>query len=321
LEAIGGQGANSAGKIIAEAAVLGMKYSGNHFSSFGSEKRGTPVRSYVRYSPRQKIIRSASAIEKPDLLVIFHENLISTHPEILDGISNLTDVVVNSKLPPNEITFFKNKNIHRVATLDATELASKNKCGLNAVMLGAISPFLYEIPDEIIQSTLDSFFLKSAAEIQKNNLSGFAHGKSHVQIRKFSETQAQLTAHDSETPDWGWANAPIGGMIITPGNSILKDHSGSRKGFVPLLSREICFNCGFCDMICPDFCFVWTLEKTDQTTKSVLTGIDYQYCKGCQKCIEICPVSALTLIEENELPITEKNIKAFKNSNGASNEE
>ena len=42
LEAIGGQGANSAGKIIAEAAVLGKGYTGNHFSSFGSEKGGTP---------------------------------------------------------------------------------------------------------------------------------------------------------------------------------------------------------------------------------------------------------------------------------------
>ena len=39
MEAIGGQGANSAGKILAEAAVLGMGYTGNHFSSFGSEKR------------------------------------------------------------------------------------------------------------------------------------------------------------------------------------------------------------------------------------------------------------------------------------------
>lgn len=39
MESIGGLGAHSAGKILAEAAVLGLGYTGNHFSSFGSEKK------------------------------------------------------------------------------------------------------------------------------------------------------------------------------------------------------------------------------------------------------------------------------------------
>jgi pyruvate ferredoxin oxidoreductase gamma subunit len=80
-----------------KAAVLGMGYSGNHFSSFGSEKRGSPVRSYVRFSTERKPIRTASSIQKPDLLVLFHESLLETHQELLEGVNEFTDVVLNSK--------------------------------------------------------------------------------------------------------------------------------------------------------------------------------------------------------------------------------
>jgi pyruvate ferredoxin oxidoreductase gamma subunit len=29
-----------------------------------------------------------------------------------------------------------------------------------------------------------------------------------------------------------------------------------------------------------------------------LSGIDYQYCKGCLKCVQACPVDALTTMRE-----------------------
>ncbi|PLR97509.1 hypothetical protein CVD19_08470 [Bacillus sp. T33-2] len=30
----------------------------------------------------------------------------------------------------------------------------------------------------------------------------------------------------------------------------------------------------------------------------VLTGIDYQYCKGCLKCVQACPTTALSDLRE-----------------------
>ena len=32
----------------------------------------------------------------------------------------------------------------------------------------------------------------------------------------------------------------------------------------------------------------------------VLKGIDYQYCKGCLKCVEACPFDALKTIAEED---------------------
>jgi pyruvate ferredoxin oxidoreductase gamma subunit len=34
----------------------------------------------------------------------------------------------------------------------------------------------------------------------------------------------------------------------------------------------------------------------------MLQGIDYQYCKGCLKCVEVCPVHPAALVE---IPETE----------------
>src|SRR3990170_4216910 len=48
MESIGGLGANVAGKILTEAAILGMGLNGAGFASYGSEKKGTPVKAFVR---------------------------------------------------------------------------------------------------------------------------------------------------------------------------------------------------------------------------------------------------------------------------------
>jgi pyruvate ferredoxin oxidoreductase gamma subunit len=62
-----------------------------------------------------------------------------------------------------------------------------------------------------------------------------------------------------------------------------------------------------CDQVCPDFCLIW---KKNPLSKfgAELVGIDYQYCKGCQKCIEVCPVKALTRVPEEEISETEKSL-------------
>ncbi|MCK5351131.1 4Fe-4S binding protein, partial [bacterium] len=33
---------------------------------------------------------------------------------------------------------------------------------------------------------------------------------------------------------------------------------------------------------------------------SFMMGVDYQYCKGCQRCVDICPVEALTTEVETD---------------------
>ncbi|MGZ3774951.1 MAG: 2-oxoacid:acceptor oxidoreductase family protein [Pseudobdellovibrionaceae bacterium] len=310
MEAIGGQGANSAGKILAEAAVIGMGYTGNHFSSFGSEKRGTPVRSFVRFSPDLKPVRTASFIRKPDLLVIFHESLLWTHQEIFEGVNAGTDVIINTKRHPKDIKFPQGLDMGRVICIDATQLAVKNNCGLNAIMLGAFSTFCHEVDRKILQETLDTFFSKLPEQVRKYNSQGFQSGHDKLNYTEFRRSQASQNLEAVFLPEMGWANAPIGGVITNPGNSILKNHTASRKGFAPRFTKDVCFNCGYCDMVCPDYCFVWKKDPTGHKAPE-LQGIDYQYCKGCQKCVTVCPVQALTLAVESEIPSEEMQCRLF----------
>lgn len=312
MEAIGGQGANSAGKILAETAVLAEGYNGNHFSSFGSEKRGSPVKSYVRFSTQGDVIRTASAIQNPNILVIFHEGLLGSHPEILDGANDETDLLINSASHPEDLRFPKGMKFRNIATLNAIDLAHKSQCGLNAVMLGAIGVLCSEVRLSSLQAGLQRFFESRGPKVVHANALGFLAGANSIKIKPYHERQSNQKVEQISLPELGWLNAPIGGVITNPGNSILKDHSASRKGIAPKFIKEICFNCGFCDMVCPDFCFVWELDANG-TSQPKLKGIDYQYCKGCQKCVAVCPVEALQPVLESEIKDDERQHKVFPN--------
>lgn len=305
LEAIGGQGANSAGKILAETAVLAHGYTGNHFSSFGSEKRGTPVRSFVRFSTVHQPIRSASYIREPSLLVIFHEFMMATHPEIFDGVTENTDVLINSNLDPQAIQLPKGVHPRWLGALDATKIARQTKSGLNTVMLGAMIPFLPELDALKLESVVESYFTKISSQERSNNMAGFKSGHHEVRVKAALPNQDRLIPHTLQMVKMGYENAPFGGVILNPGNSMLKDHEASRKGFAPKFDPEICCHCGYCDLVCPDYCFVWKKNPLIKQGAELL-GIDYQYCKGCQKCIQVCPVDALKLSPESEIKNSEK---------------
>ena len=78
FESIGGLGAHLAGQMLAEAGVLGRDLNGSHFSSYGSEKKGSPVRSYVRFCAPDRAIRRSDPIERPQLVVVFHRALLGS---------------------------------------------------------------------------------------------------------------------------------------------------------------------------------------------------------------------------------------------------
>src|SRR5512146_2096265 len=69
FESIGGLGAHAAGQVLATAAVLRMGLNGAHFSSYGSEKKGSLVRSFVRLGPSDRPIRTSAPVETPDGVV------------------------------------------------------------------------------------------------------------------------------------------------------------------------------------------------------------------------------------------------------------
>ncbi len=303
LESIGGLGANVAGKILTEAAIIGMKMNGAGFASYGSEKKGTPVKAFVRICEADQQVRVNSPVEEPHVLAIFHEALAKAVPVTAGVVPGKTTVILNTRRTPAEARDFLKLSGGRVGTVDAMEIAMATGSRVNMVMMGAIMKAAEFYEWEAVEEAVLEQFGKKYAALMKGNLTALKRGFDEVVFQEFPEDgKYPATPFRREEPQLGYENAPIGGTIYSVGNMRFKDLSTSRTGMIPLFIADKCVRCGDCDITCPDYCFVWEKGKDPKTGKDgmVLLGIDYQFCKGCLRCTHICKFDALVPAKEAE---------------------
>lgn len=300
LESIGGLGAHLAGQILAEAGVLGMKLNGSHFSSYGSEKKGTPVKSFVRFCASDKAVRTSSPVERPHLVAVFHEALIRTEKVTL-GLRPEGAIVVNTKASPATVKEQLGLPGGVVGTLDATTIAVEENSRINTAMMGAIARAADFLDVDAIRSAIRRTFESRYPHLVEANLRTFDRGYRELQMESFPLQGVWDTGTGRPQPLYGYLNAPWGGLVTNPGNAIRKDLSASRQGFLPQFIEAKCVHCGLCDIVCPDYCLNWEIVRgSNGPEKVLLRGIDYRYCKGCMKCVVACPTEALVEIREED---------------------
>ncbi|WP_200762768.1 4Fe-4S dicluster domain-containing protein [Nitrosophilus alvini] len=56
----------------------------------------------------------------------------------------------------------------------------------------------------------------------------------------------------------------------------------------PVYNRDLCIDCQFCWIFCPDISIISRDKK--------MIGIDYDHCKGCGICVEVCPTNPKSLL-------------------------
>ncbi len=299
LESIGGLGANLAGKMLAESGVLGLGLNGSHFSSYGSEKKGSPVKSNIRFSEPDKDLRDHSPIEQPDVIGIFHEALYTTVP-VVSGLGPDGIVLVNSTRDFAEIRAALGLTSGTLAVVDALGIAVEENTKVNTSMLGALFRICSFLDLWSMQQIIRDTFAKKSQKLVESNLRTFNRGYEEVRFQTIEAPAGELPdLYRRSLPLLGYETQPIGGVIPTQGNSFTKDLSGSREGFIPAWNKEACIHCANCDTVCPDACFVWDAAEDKKGRRQMfLQGIDYQYCKGCLKCVSICPTDALVSRKE-----------------------
>ncbi|UII57162.1 2-oxoacid:acceptor oxidoreductase family protein [Cytobacillus spongiae] len=299
LESIGGLGANLAGKMLAEAGVLGLGLNGSNFSSYGSEKKGSPVKSFVRFCEPKVEIRAHSPIEQPHVIGIFHEALYKT-VDVVSGLLPNGVVLVNSTRDFDLIKKDLKLEYGTLAVIDALGIAVEERTKVNTAMLGALYRICDFLDPEEMRNVIHRTFEKKYPHLVEPNIRTFNRGFEEVQFKSYSSSENVIAkAFTRSVTSLGYETQPIGGVIQTQANSILKDLSGSRQGFLPQFEQEKCINCAQCDTACPDYCFVWEESEDKRGRKQMfLKGIDYQYCKGCLKCVEACPTEALRDLRE-----------------------
>jgi len=167
----GGQGAVTAAKIFAEAALAEGKYI-QAFPEYGPERMGAPVKAFDRLSDKQ--IRLHSQVYHPSIVIVIDPTLIGS-VNVTEGLAEDGVVIVNSPKPPRDIKKDLGLNSQKVYTVDAAKISLETlgKFIPNTPMLGALvkssglvslekileevkKMFGGKLKEEIIQSNLDA---------------------------------------------------------------------------------------------------------------------------------------------------------------------
>jgi len=105
----------------------------------------------------------------------------------------------------------------------------------------------------------------------------------------------------------GWDEVPQG-VILNSFDDILKDNVShirpedrdysdfnsytatvaSWRVIKPVYNRDVCIDCQNCWVWCPDTSII--------SRDKQMLGIDYDHCKGCGVCVEVCPTNPKSLL-------------------------
>lgn len=87
----------------------------------------------------------------------------------------------------------------------------------------------------------------------------------------------------------GWKDLPLGNVIPLPKTS-LSFKTGNWRAMKPVLNRDKCIRCLLCWVHCP--------EPAINRLEDDHVEIDYDFCKGCGICANVCPVHAIEMVME-----------------------
>lgn len=302
LESIGGLGANLCGKMLGELGAKYLDLNSSSFSSYGSEKTGTPVKGFIRYCNENKEIRVHSPVVEPDLLVIFHQALLKD-TSVLSGCKDNTAVIVSLEAGRDMGEMQKVLKSYNCFGLEAGRIAMETHSRINVVMLGATLKLMgvdVEMGEKICEDVLG----KKYPDALRSNIEGIRRGYEEIRRLDVKKEEEDLgkEQESNQQQEWGYATAPIGGINPRFGSTVISDVSPSRQGYIPLFIKERCINCGQCHATCPDMVFQFVKGEYKGKEMMVNQGLDYYHCKGCLRCVDICPVNALVRGVEAEHP-------------------
>lgn len=165
----GGQGAVTAAKLLAEAAIREGKNI-QAFPEFGAERTGAPVRSFTRISDSPITIHCS--ITAPDCIVVLDSTLLDV-VDITEGMKPDSAIVINSVRSPKEIRGLLGLEGGKIFTVDATSI-SVAKLGRNipnTPMVGAMIKATGVIKlENLLETFKESLAKKFTPEVIKGNI-------------------------------------------------------------------------------------------------------------------------------------------------------
>ena len=287
MTALGGDGANMGGKLLFKIGCTYFGLDGGYDARYGSEKKGTATDVSVRFCQVDTPVRQSGPTTTANYLVVFHDDLI----EPLDlgaALAPQAVCIVNSIKPTEHVRRMLGMGGGKIVCLDATKIAFECKSRLNMPLIAALSHEL-GFPDEKVKEVIAGQWPRAA----EANMAAFSAALSGIQSQAFegngraSAGQAVMTRGPL-----GWRNMLNGGTIDALTHSTWnRDNRVAGRGHVPRFDAAACNSCGICLTVCSDpGGLLWREGR--------MLGIDEKFCKGCMRCVEVCPdtkkVKALT---------------------------
>ena len=170
LHGRGGQGSVTSAELVAEAAINEGKYA-QAFPSFGPERRGAPVRAFIRVDDGP--IQLRNEIDEPDVVLVLDPTLIRV-VNVTEGLKKDGIIILNTSKSVAEIK--KEYGITaKVATVNATRIATEylGRPIANTTMLGALIKVTGVIAIESLKEAFVHRFGKLGEKNYKSCLEAF----------------------------------------------------------------------------------------------------------------------------------------------------
>ncbi len=168
----GGQGAVTASKVLAEAAMAEGKQI-QAFPEYGSERQGAPIKAFTRISDHRIMVHSQ--VTNPKVVVVLDQTLLDM-VDVTEGMTDDGILVINTEKTAGEIREQLKLTGRKVFTIDATGISLEHlgKAIPNTPMIGALIKAISEdMPlsiDNVAADVEKKFTKKFHPDIVKGNV-------------------------------------------------------------------------------------------------------------------------------------------------------
>ncbi len=278
LSAIGGDGANMAAKLLFKIAAEELNLDGAYDAKYGSEKKGTPTDVSLRLSEYGTPVRESGPTNRPHILCVFRENLI-TSLNLNRGLQENATVIVNSCKTPEAIREMLQLHSGTIYVLDAAKIAIETHSRLNMPMMAMLA-YVLNFPETAVVKKITETWPRAVDA----NVAAYKMAVAESVKQVFAaDGKYELVAPMEVRSGLGYDSMLDGGAIDTLTHStVSRNNAYARSNPSPSFEREACIDCAKCLTVCADpGAIVWKDNK--------MTGIDLAYCKACMRCVAVCP--------------------------------